>query len=128
VYAEEKTSSDIGVLEAQSVCKRSSKVASKELLPIRLIYTHTQENKMSVIVKQLEKQLAFAKKCIREVYSKHHAHFIAHDFMCYPQLNPNEDPFADEGETYAQKIRAHIEHCVIDDLCDHEDPKQTVIY
>ncbi len=32
---------------------------------------------------------------------------VAQDFMCYPQLV--RDPFRDEGETYAQSLRRHIE-------------------
>ena len=83
---------------------------------------------MSIIVKNLEKQLAVARKIIRDIYCKHNVYFLARDFMCYPQLNPNEDPFHEEHETYARKIRDHIEYCVTNELCDAEDPKQLVIY
>lgn len=74
------------------------------------------------------KQLAVAKRSIRRLLDDNHAHFIAKDFMCYPQLNREDDPFADPGETFAQRLRSHIEYCIGDKDCEHEDPKQTIIY
>jgi hypothetical protein len=65
---------------------------------------------------------------IRKLLRKHSIYLTARDCMCYPQLNPNEDCFAEPDETYAQRIRDHIEFVIADKGSDHEDPTQVVIY
>ncbi len=50
----------------------------------------------------------------------------AQDFMCYPQLV--NDPFRNEGETYAQSLRGHIEWILSEEAWDEGiDPNDVMI-
>lgn len=42
---------------------------------------------------------------------KNFAMHITQDFLCYPPLNSEDDPFEPE-KTFAQRLRGHIEHCI----------------
>ena len=76
----------------------------------------------------IEKQLAAARLVVERIYRRHGIYLTANDGMCYPQLNPNEDMFY-EGETYAQRLRGHIEFVLArQGIDDAEDPTQIVIY
>lgn len=76
----------------------------------------------------IEKQLAAARLVVKRIYRRHGIYLTANDGMCYPQLNPNEDMFC-EGESYAQRLRRHIEFCLSEtSLNDAEDPTQVVLY
>lgn len=52
---------------------------------------------------------------------------LREDPQVYPQLDPARDLDGQEG-TFVERLRAYIEFVIDDELVNHEDPDEIVIY